>query len=286
MSATNQHVRGSDEEHGYLLSGEEGSRYGNSSSISHSQEQENLQYPQPLSLLWRLIHNACYLCGGVCFFFGSMCYFPAISQFVLGGWLFTIGSTGFLCADALEWWTNNRVGCFMDDAYRLSYEKSQGPFFANPSTFKGRYQRAENGLNFFTSVCGSTLYLIGSIYYIPALNALTLGTIIFIIGSAFIYVAQGWKLYRAGCNNEATPTIRSFSFKNWKHDPPGVIVDLTAGLGGVCYFIGSFLFLPQYDTSDYITFIGASWFQAGGSFFFASGIAMFYRYFFTKYFPH
>ncbi len=249
-------------------------------------DEEGLAFPQPLSLLWRLVHNACYLCGGICFFFGSMCYFPTISKWVAGGWLFTIGSAGFFLADALEWWTNNRVGCFMDSAYRKSFEKAQGPFFADASTFKGKYQRAENGLNFFTSLCGSTLYLIGSIYYIPSLDALTLGTIIFIIGSAFIYVAQGWKLYRAGCSNEDAPSNRSFSFSNWRHDPPGIIVDLTAGLGGVCYFVGSFLFLPQYDTDDGVTWIGAGWFQAGGTFFLLSGIAMFYRYFFTSYYPH
>jgi hypothetical protein len=174
----------------------------------------------------------------------------------------------------------------MDAPYKVSFEKSLGPFFADSSTFQGKFQRAENGLNFFTSVCGSTLYLVGSVYYIPSLNALTLGTLIFIVGSAFIYVAQTWKLYRAGCSNEDAPSARSFSFSNWSHDPPGVLVDLTAGLGGVCYFIGSFLFLPQYDTSEHITWVGAWWFQAGGTFFLSSGIAMFYRYFYTTYFPH
>ena len=243
-------------------------------------------YPQPLTLLWRVIHCSCYLCGGISFFVGSMCYFPTMTEFVAGGWWFTVGSTGFFLADLLEWWTNNRVGCFMDDAYRRSFEKSQGPFLDDPMTLKGKYQRAENGLNFFVSLCGSTLYLIGSVDYIPSTNSLNQGTLLFIYGSAFIFCSQGWKLYRAGCTYEDTPSNRRFSFSNWQRDPPGIIVDFMSGLGGICYFVGSFLFLPRYDTDDFITWIGAWWFQVGGTAFFISSLAMFYRYFFTTNYPH
>jgi hypothetical protein len=52
------------------------------------------KYPQPLSFVWRANHTIAYLIGGITFFFGSIQYLPWINNFELGGWLFTIGSTG------------------------------------------------------------------------------------------------------------------------------------------------------------------------------------------------
>lgn len=52
------------------------------------------KFPQPLSFIWRVNHTIAYLIGGITFFFGSIQYLPWINNFVLGGWLFTIGSTG------------------------------------------------------------------------------------------------------------------------------------------------------------------------------------------------
>lgn len=52
--------------------------------------------------------------GGILFFFGSLQYYPSFYQYhnggVIGGWLFTIGSTNFLLADLTEW-NNFRFGC-------------------------------------------------------------------------------------------------------------------------------------------------------------------------------
>lgn len=121
-------------------------------------------YLQPLSLEWRLIHTIPYLIGGTTFLSGSYQYLPSVSNYVLGGWLFTIGSTGFLFADLLEWWTNNRVGCAFDEEYRDDFELKMGKNFDPPSTLCGKFQRAENGLNFALSAFGSLLYLIGSMY--------------------------------------------------------------------------------------------------------------------------
>lgn len=52
------------------------------------------KYPQPLSLVWRINHTIAYLIGGITFLYGSIQYLPWINNFTLGGWLFTIGSTG------------------------------------------------------------------------------------------------------------------------------------------------------------------------------------------------
>lgn len=152
-------------------------------------------YVEPLSLLWRINHTIPYLIGGTTFLLGSYQYFPSVSDYVLGGWLFTIGSVGFLYADLNEWWKNNRVGCAFDEDYRDDFELHVGRYFDPPSSICGRFQRAENGLNFAFSAFGSLLYLIGSIMFIPSMDAMVTGTIVFIPGSLVIFFSQTWKLY-------------------------------------------------------------------------------------------
>lgn len=247
-------------------------------------------YLQPLSLLWRINHTIPYLIGGTTFLLGSYQYLPSVSNYVLGGWLFTIGSAGFLYADLHEWWKNNRVGCAFDQEYRDDYELQLGKNFDPPSSICGQFQRAENGLNFAFSAFGSLLYLIGSILFIPSLNAVVLGTIIFIPGSAVIFVSQMWKLYRAGCVSPSAALNRfedrSFALQNLAGDLPGVGVDLCAGLGGLAYFVGSYLFLPSIAVTEGQILRAAIWFLTGGSLFTLSGLFIVYRYFCTLNYAH
>lgn len=242
-------------------------------------------FPVPLTLAWRLTHSFAYLLGGSTFLVGSLQYFPSYNNLVLGGWLFTIGSAGFLFADAFEWWTNNRVGCFAYKDFEASYESSVGERFGDKTTCWGRWKRAENGVNFFSSMTGSLLYLIGSILFIPSLNQIVEGTYIFIYGSAFIFLSQSWKVYRAATYNES-PRDVTFRVSNLCHDWPGFFVDAFAGIGGLAYFIGSFLFLPQYDLTDEDTINAATWFTVGGACFLLSGLFILYRYYCTLNYPH
>jgi hypothetical protein len=59
------------------------------------------------SIGWKLWHSINYMFGGIFFFFGSLMYFPYFTNNfnggVVGGWLYTIGSTNFLLADLTEW---------------------------------------------------------------------------------------------------------------------------------------------------------------------------------------
>lgn len=244
------------------------------------------KYPEPLSLSWRLRHTVPYLIGGTTFLLGSVQYLPNISNFQLGGWLFTIGSTGFLYADLSEWWMNNRVGCAFDDEYREDYEKNLSRYYESSDTFTGKYQRAENGLNFALSAFGSFLYLLGSILFIPSLNEIVLGTQIFIPGSAVIFISQSWKLYRACRSNPDFPFDKSFSLRNLSADLPGVCVDAAAGLGGLAYMIGSYLFLPEIAITDSDVLRAAVWFIVGGMLFTISGLFIVYRYYFTLNYAH
>jgi hypothetical protein len=216
---------------------------------------------------------------------GSAMYFPAISAFTAGGILFTIGSATFLIADVLEWLTNNHVGCIWDSNYRESFEKSSTSHMAPAKTFSGWYQRAENGINFFFSACGSFLYLVGSIMYIPSTNMLTDGIYTFIIGSAVIFFSQSWKLYRQGLALNAR-NVMEYSTENYSHDMPAFYIDLGAGAGGFLYCVGSILALPSIDTTIAVTTWSAVFFQLGGISFFLSGAAMYYRYFYTENYYH
>jgi len=246
------------------------------------------KFPMKLSLTWRLVHSILYNIGGFTFLVGSICYFPKYSNYLLGGWLFTIGSAGFLMADLLEWYTNNRVGCFDNESLRKDFEEEVGVHMESKDSCFGSYQRAENGMNFFFSAFGSTLYLIGSILFIPSLDEIVLGTEVFIAGSIVIFLSQSWKIYRQGSSNEAEPSNKSFAFTNYLADLPALFVDSFAGIGGFFYLIGSVYFLPEYDLDDEDTIRAAALFTVGGASFTFSALSIIYRYFITHppMYPH
>ena len=141
--------------------------------------------------------------------------------------LFTIGSAGFLFADLNEWWKNNRAGCAFDGEYADEFEASVGKDFGPKDTTWGSYLRKENGLNFAFSAFGSFLYLLGSIFFIPATNMLTDGTIVFIWGSSVNFLSQAWKVYRQGLEVKYDPQVddfcrREFKFSNYSADLPAL----------------------------------------------------------------
>jgi hypothetical protein len=204
---------------------------------------------------------------------GSIQYFPAVSNFELGGWLFTIGSAGFLIADLLEWWYF-RVGCMFDSEY--FHPNRHIPFFS----------RAEVGLNFFFSAIGSALYLIGSIDFIPSFNAIVEGSWIFIFGSSVIFLSQLWKVIRTLKTDPTDVSDLTMKLSNACVDLPAFGVDVFAGLGGLAYCIGSTMFLPHFDTNGAAEYHAAVVFVTGGTFFLLSGIFLAYRYFCTLNYPH
>jgi hypothetical protein len=225
------------------------------------------------SLSWRLWHSINYMFGGIFFFFGSLMYFPSINkQFngdLVGGWLFTIGSTNFLLADLTEF-----------NHFRKGFIGALEPHHLSVNYPVSRFRKTELGINFLGSVLGSLLYLIGSICFIPATNLLTLGEWTFIVGSAIIFLSQTWKCFRTLCVDETNPEDNAFKLSNVWWDFSGFNVDLHAGLGGLMYFFGTWFFMGIKNESDK-TF-AAAWFISGGTFFSLSGIAMQYRYYCTQ----
>ena len=249
--------------------------------------EDNNVLERPQSALWRLFHGTHYMIGGITFITGSCMYFPDVYNkysyaLSAGGWLFTIGSFFFLLADLQEWWYY-RIGCCFDGKYQPALEFHSATLFRHPrNTLRGRYERAEVGINFFVSACGSALYLAGSILFIPTFSKeLVLGEWFFIIGSTFIYVSQAWKVYRSACTNVNDRNDRRFRLSNLLNDIPALGVDGFAGIGGVFYFFGTIFFLPSLNKTDPDAVRAAILFVCGGTCFTLSGFFLQYRHHFT-----
>ena len=220
------------------------------------------------SLLWRIIHGSNYLFGGILFTIGSIFYYTkfntnSMNGYLIGAWLYTIGSFAFLVADFLEWF-HNRKGCLYDTHYE------------GEKTLYKTFSRASIGINFFFSVLGSLLYLTGSICFIPATNSLLAGEYQFIIGSLIIFCSQLWKVFRTAFTNDENSHFH-FKFQNISADFSGFFVDLFAGMGGLIYAIGTYLFSIANDDDHFNS--AANFFVIGGINFFVSGCFMIYRYF-------
>jgi len=129
--------------------------------------------------LWRFCHALGFCNGGFFFLIGTCLYYPMMylvysdasaetinDLAVWIGWLYTIGSCGFLFVDIQEFFT------FTDDVMLR--------------------------VNILCSAFGSTLYVIGSAGFLPSIWAITplIGILGFIGGSLAIGLSQTWKLYR------------------------------------------------------------------------------------------
>lgn len=279
------------------------------------------RFPHLLTIGFRLSHATGYMIGCALFLLGSFQYMPTVENFKLGGWLFTIGSAGFIFADTTEWWRNNRVGCMFDSEYAQDFEvqgQRQGLFSAPAGTWAGDFQRAENGLNVALSVCGSILYFAGSILFLPVEDALVSGIWIFVWGGLLVMVSQMWKVYRtiraawrfglrnsahshnnkisskdikgsnrnSSVSNRRTPNCKSILTRivvMWQFlDVPAVIIDLFGCVGAFCYLVGSIYLLPQFDISVHFNWVAACWFIAGGCSYVLSALCQYYRYFYTS----
>lgn len=58
----------------------------------------------------------------------------------------------------------------------------------------------------------------------------------FIIGSAFIFASQSWKCIRTAKGPQSI-------LKNIREELSGFLVDLFAGVGGVFYLVGTWIFM-------------------------------------------
>ena len=258
---------------------------------------DQCRFPEPLTLQFRLCHGIPYAVTGIFFFYGSTCYYPDGDPMV-GGIIFCIGGIAFLWSDCLEWYNNNRVGCFNYEKYKDSYEKYiEGKGYAPENSEMGMFQRAENGINFGLSAVGSGFYCLGGFFFIPSTHTLLIGLWIFIFGSAFIIISQSWKIYRFFIapyskfrqqqrqqittsddtevdNNFVCEYTHAYDF-----DVISFSIDFFTLLGGFTYFFGCIYFLPWIDHDRAGDIVAANWFTCGGAAFAFSGLFLLYKYF-------
>jgi hypothetical protein len=259
----------------------------NSLSIISTTPNDNI-LSRPHSLIWRIFHGTHTMLGGICLIAGSCMYFTEIMRHYSmaldgGGWLFTIGSFFLLLADLQEWWYY-RVGCGFDRKYQDAYEMSSKTLFQHsPSSLIDRLKRAEVGTNFFATVCGSALYLAGSILLIPTFEKyVVLGDWLIIIGSAMIFLSATWKIYRASHTNVTDPHNHRFRLANLLNDKITLGIDVSVGLGGVFFFFGVILSLPSLSKDDSIIInTSAALCVVGGILFFIASLLLQFRYYCT-----
>ena len=210
-------------------------------------------------------------------------------EYELGGLTFSIGSLFLLIADTMDWWLNNRVGCFCSGSMIDEYEQKVGYVYGPSNSACGAWKRSENGIAFFISVCGSFLFTLGSILFVPDLPAIAgtplgidvivLGDNLFIAASACFFVGHGWIVYRHGCIDPADESVRAFKFSNWLTDIPAFGRHACASIGGFIFIVGTIYFLPQYDTDETKGVVAASLFVAGSAFFIFVGLFQAYRFY-------
>lgn len=113
--------------------------------------------PDHQSTLWKILHVFNFALGGTTFIAGTSCYFFEFGNSgTIAGILYVIGSIGFLGVDVQEFFT-----------------------FKSLST--------SLAINISLSMFGSTLYILGSVGFLPSLHVdTTLGVWGFILGSFFI----------------------------------------------------------------------------------------------------
>lgn len=244
-----------------------------------------LEYPYILPYWWRVIYIVFYMGGSFIITAGSYQYIPGKGgSALLGGLLFTFGSSAFVVVDIMEWWTNMRVGCFHYDQYVNSYERQYSPNFNSEATLRGKFQRAENGLIAITALIGSLFYLCGSIFFIPQYNLQLQGTALFIIGSFIVFLAQVWRIRKNGSRNVSNLIDKTFKWTNTVQNFPVFIVNLLCLGAGLSYFIGSFYFLPMIDVDSHISYEAGCWFMLGSVLDAASSMMIFHKFFFTEHF--
>lgn len=205
--------------------------------------------PIYLTFWWRFVHWFGFFLGGTTFIGGTACYYyPSWSAGGdVAGWLYVLGSCGFLTVDVMEFFT------FVED----------------------RWLRA----NIAMSMIGSAFYVIGSAGFIPAIYSETdrIGVLGFILGSAFIGCSQLWKTHRIGSSGAA----RRFSIANLFSSTDNFTqcgVEFDAGLGGWFFFIGTLMFNHGPLEGNFYHTILNIW-MAGSVFFTLGSLFLGFRHF-------
>lgn len=242
-------------------------------SVSTTHQNDDAVVAQP-PFYWRVLHCGLCLVGGTTFLLGSIQCLPYFSHEARGAYLFTVGSFCFFVADLLDCVSYHQFGAIAEkdtSYYRFS--------------LKQWFVREEDALNSVLMTTGSLSYFIGCVYFIPSSGHTDIGDILFIPGSIVLFIAEAWRIYRAGSTQYNSTTCSAercdFSPRNITNKS-AFRADLSLCLGAVAFLVGSVLFLPSLDITEVDTRRAATVFILGSVLFLLSALFLFYGYFCTS----
>ena len=221
----------------------------------------------PHSVLFRLFHGTSFLFATLLLVAASCMYFTRVianvsNAYEIGAWLYIAASLCFLLAN-LQDWSYHRIGLL------IAVKKNSR-----------RFRCTTIDMNYFASMAGSSMYLIGSVFFLPKYADLSVvGVALFIAASIVICLAEGWKIARLACTNDVDVNDHRFHVANVRGKLQCIFISFAAVLGGVIYLVGSILSLPRYVTTDWGEDRAAGILTAGGVFFILAALLLQYYYY-------
>jgi len=166
------------------------------------------------------------------------------------GWLFTMGSLGFLLVDIFK------CVIFKGDSEDLSILAGK--------TF------------------GAFSYFVGSIGYIPPMpwdSNYQMGIQGFIWGSIFMGVSHFWKIHRLCSNGHHGPGFSLANIKDRVEVTSAVLVELALGIGAWCFLAGTIMYWVAHVPGSTLYLWTLIIWEIGSVLFFGGGCLLTYRYF-------
>ena len=203
-------------------------------------------------LSWRLWVSINYMVGGVLFLVGSIILFPVFQNFFNAAFwsttMYLVGSVNFVAADATVW---------------IHYLRAD-------------YRYIGIVVNDLLNVAADLMYVIGCVYFYPAMGSVDAGLDLFIAGSFVICVAETWKIGRIFSQSQKPPMETFIRCKSQ------VMAISCADIGGLIFFVSSYIDLKPTQPSELAVEI-AIFFTVGGIFFFIPPLYLLKIYFYEKY---
>nr|WP_298414588.1 YrhK family protein [uncultured Halomonas sp.] len=218
--------------------------------VTHRPRVSDLKSSNPKSAthkLWETINAFSYKLGGLAFVAGSVFFFPALSNYlVIGDWLFFAGSllyllvTGHDLLEVFKYWRMHSTRTFAD---HIEYIAA------------------------WSYVLGSVLFTVGSLCFLPSLEAVALGSWCFIVGSVLFVIGGFANLLQVV---EAPSMIYMQLFN---------VTVAQFILGSGLFAVASIPYLWQLDAAAerQVTTLAASSFLFASVLFFVGGVCIYYR---------
>lgn len=202
------------------------------------------------SFFWKIFCASNYFLGGILFLVGSILFFPTLTDIMIldtiSIWCFIIGSFNFVLADGMVGW----------------HWIEQGKKYI------------EITLNCGVSMISIGAYLVGSVFLLPSVNWLRAGIILFLVGSYFLCLSEGWKLFRL-----LRPKNKTFKEII---EEKGLIflMDILFSTGAITFLAGSYTF-DEEGTGIKLEYATAIFFTFGSACFFV-GCGVLFKFYFEQ----